>query len=446
LDLSNRVARTNLEENRMRRMRTLLTATRVFAGIISLTSFILVISSVDTSIWNFQSFWYGMKFFIFLFELLFLLLGYGIALLLGWGDNGAVAIMTAIHNVIFGGNETILGIPIESLITNPLQLPTQQNLIDAIYAFFIIVAIIIAIISAIGFLRECNPALSAITFFSLNVVLGLASLNGKLLLDLDFANANFIQLIFSKLVMTGFIIYFSLELSFQASYIYNVIGPNLQRGRRITSNIKRIKEHQMVIGPKKETKEEDETFIVKGKNTSASRLKITTAFSQVKALVGKKLFRISPEEDWDKINNRLKNFYLKLEENDPLISVSLSASAYTPSLTRLALIITSGTLFRMAILMVLAWLALNPIPVLTFLNFPNSIVQSVEAGQPEMIILVLVPMAIMFMIIGLIVQFIQRRVSKRMTDRAQKLIIHPIKEGISQETRETTTELPTASE
>ena len=422
-----RIVARRVEGSKIKQMRSLLISTRVFAGVVSIASFILVITSIETSIWNFQSFWYGMKFFIFLFELLFLILGYGIALMLGWGDSGAVAIMSAIHNVIFGGNETILGIPILDLLTNPLQIPNQQNLIDAIYAFFIMIAIFIAIISAIGFLRECNPSLSAITFFSLNVVLGLASLNGKLLMDLDFTNNSFFQMIFSKIVITGFIIYFSLELSFQASYIYNVIGPNLERGRRIASNIKRIKEHEMSIGPKKET-EEDETIVVRGKNTSTSRFKITTAFSQIKALVGKKLFRVTPEEDWDKINNRLKNFYLRLEENDPMIAVSLAASAYTPSLTRLALIITSGTLFRMVTLMLLAWLALNPVPVLTFLNFPESIVNSVEAGQPEMTMLVLIPMAVLFMIIGLIVQFIQRKVAQRMQKTAKARVIHTIKE------------------
>ncbi len=176
--------------------------------------------------------------------------------------------------------------------------------------------------------------------------------------------------------------------------------------------------------------------MVKGKKTSTSLLKVTTAFSQIRALVGQKLFRISPLEDWDKMNNRLKNYYLRLEENDPFISVSLSASAYTPSLLRLFLIVLSGTLFRMVTLLFMSYLALNPVPVLRVLNLPDSIINSVEAGQPEMIMLVLIPLAIFFMVMGLIVQAIQRRAAKKIGERANAgKVIHTIKEDTQEENK-----------
>ncbi|NHJ87234.1 MAG: hypothetical protein FK734_17350 [Asgard group archaeon] len=429
MDLSNDVG-SRVEETRVGKMKRLLNLTRIFAILVFLSAFALVISSIDRSIWSFQSFWYGLKFFVFLIELVFLLFGYGFAYLLGYGDEGAIAMMAAIHNAIFGGSQTVLGIPIEDLLTNPLQLPTQQTLFDAIYGFLIMITLMIALFSSIGFIRECNPALSAVSFFALNIVLGLASLSGKLLIDIDFSGGNIIQMIFSRIVITAFMIYFSLELSFQASYVYNVIGPNIHRHRRISTNVRRLKNFEMPLEQKKPvvTEGEEETIVIAGKNTSTARLKVSTAFSQIKGMVGKKLFRISDEEDWDKMNLRLKNFYLKLEEDDPLLSVSLSASAYTPSVGRLILIITAGTLMRMAVLLVLSWLALNPVPILTFLNFPDSIVNSVEAGQPEMIILVLAPLAVLFMLVGLLVQFIQRRVSLRIAKNAQKGIIHSISE------------------
>ncbi|NHJ47829.1 MAG: hypothetical protein FK733_08585 [Asgard group archaeon] len=431
--MSDEAYNTRLEEKRVRRMRNLLNMNRIFAAAIFIAGVGLVISSIDRSVWNFQSFWYGVKFFVFLFELLFLLIGYGIAYALGYGDPGAVAVMVSIHTAIFGGSDTVLGIPIEELITNPLQLPQQQNIWDAIYAFFIMISLIVAIIAGFGFLRDCNPALSAVSFFALNIVIGLASLNNKLLISLDFSSGSITSMIFSRLVITAFLIYFYLELSFQASYIYNVIGPNIQRHKRISSNIRRLKTFKMPIAeapkPAEEDEESEETtgkIMVKGKNTSASRLKVTTAFSRIRGMVGKKLFKISAEEDWDKMNNRLKGFYEQIEENDPLISVSLSASANTPSITRLILIITTGTIFRMAILILLSWLALNPIPILTFLNMPDSIIASAEAGQPEMIMLVLAPLSVVFLLIGLIVQFIQRRITKRMGKVSQGRVIHPI--------------------
>ena len=92
-----------------------------------------------------------------------------------------------------------------------------------------------------------------------------------------------------------------------------------------------------------EQDEESDRMSIRGKNTSRARITITTAFSRIRGLVGRKLFRISPEEDWDKMNNRLKGFYEQLERDDPMIAVSLSASAYTPSLARLILIITSAS-------------------------------------------------------------------------------------------------------
>ncbi len=420
-------------------MRNLLNMTRVFAGIVFVSAFALVVSSIDPVIWNSQSFWFGLKFFIFVFELLFLLIGYAIAFILGYDDAGAIALMDAIHTAIFGGNETIMGIDAQDLLTNPLQLPTQHNIIDSLYGFLIIVALAVALISGLGFLRDCNPAISAISFFAMNIVLGLAALNDKLLISMDFDTGNLIQMVFSKLIMTAFMIYFALELSFQAGYIYSVIGPNIQRHKRISMNIKRLKEFEMPLAEtRRTTEEEDEdsrSTLVRGKNTSAARLKVTTAFSQFRGMVGKKLFKISAEEDWDKMNNRLKTFYSKLEVNDPLISVSLSASSYTPSLARLILIITSGTLFRMVMLLLLSWLALNPVPILRFLNMPDSIITSIESGQPEMILVVLAPLSILFMLIGLIVQFIQRRASERMEKLRAGPVIHSVSEEKDKERR-----------
>ncbi|MBN1328913.1 MAG: hypothetical protein JXA54_05515 [Candidatus Heimdallarchaeota archaeon] len=421
-----------VEDTKVRRMRNLLNINRVFAILVFISGFALVISSIDPVVWNFQSFWFGLKFIVFIFELLFLLIGYGIALLLGYDDAGAVALMSAIHSAIFGGSDTVLGIPIQEWILNPLQIPTDQSIVDAFYSFFIIITIIIALIAGLGFVRECNPALSATSFFAMNIVIGLASLNGKLLIDLNFSSGNIIDMIFSKLVITAFLIYFFLELSFQASYIYNVIGPNIQRHRRISSNIKRLKNFNMPIV--QETKialdeeEENGQIKVKGKATSVAMLKVTTAFSRVKGMVGKRLFKISIDEDWDKMNNRLKNFYLNLEEDDPFLSISLSASANTPSISRLIFIISIGTIFRMGMLFILSWLALNPQPILQFLHMPESIINSVEAGQPEMIMLVLAPLAVTFLLIGLIVQFIQKRVAQRMQKGDNGLAIHSVSE------------------
>ncbi len=421
---------TRVEEDKVRKMRNLLNITRVFAALVFIASLALVISSIDSSVWNFQSFWYSLKFFVFIFEILFLLIGYGIAYMLGYDDSGAVALMDSFHSAVFGGGETIMGVPIEDIILQPLEFFAQPNLFEPLYSFFIMIILFISLIAGLGFLRECNPALSAVSFFGMNIVLGLASLSGKLLIDLDFSG-NITQMIFSKLVITAFLIYFSLELSFQASYVYNVIGPNIHRHRRISSNIKRIKEFKMPLErmrkEKPETDVESERMGIRGsKNTARARMTVSTAFSRIKGLVGKKLFRISPEEDWDKMNNRLKSYYEQLERDDPMIAVSLSASAYTPSLARLILIITTGTLFRMIALLLLSWLALNPLPILQFLNMPDSIVNSIEAGQPEMILMVLAPLAVLFLLVGLIVQFIQRRVTRRMEAIAQRPIIHPV--------------------
>ena len=423
---------TRVEEQRVKRMQLLLNLNRLFAILIFLSGFGLVVSLIDSSVWNFKLFWWGLKFIVFLFELIFLLAGYGIALMFGYTDLDAVALMMSIHNAIFGGNGTILGLNIEDLIVNPLQIPAQENIVNSIYAFSIIVSIVLAFIAGIGFIRECNPGLSAISFFALNIVLGLASLNGKLLIDTNFNSGNIVQMIFSKLVITAFLLYLFLELSFQANYIYSVINPNIHRHRRISSNIKRIKEFKLSTITPQKSKEATPTVkhsdvLANGKEEPPSRPAIVAAFSKMRGLVGRKLFRINTEEDWDKLNNRLKNYYTQLEKNDPFIAVSLSASAYTPSITRLILIITSGTIFRLAALAIFSWLALNPLPVLRVLHMPASIIDSIEAQQPEMIMLVLIPLALSFLLVGLLVYFIQKRLAIRLARYQQGLVIHPVR-------------------
>ncbi len=422
---------TRVEEQRVKRMQLLLNLNRLFAILIFLSGFGLVISLIDSSVWNFKLFWWGLKFIIFLFELIFLLAGYGIALMFGYSDPDAVALMMSIHNAIFGGNGTILGLNIEDLIINPMQIPAQENIVNSIYAFSIITSIVFAFIAGMGFIRECNPGLSAISFFALNIVLGLASLNGKLLIDTNFNSGNIIQMIFSKLVITAFLLYFFLELSFQANYIYSVISPNIHRHRRISSNIKRIKEFKLTTVTPQKLEETTSSIqhsdvLVKGKEETPSRPVLVAAFSKIRGLVGRKLFRINTGEDWDKLNNRLKTYYMHLEKNDPFIAVSLSASAYTPSITRLILIITTGTIFRLAALAIFSWLALNPLPVLRVLHMPASIVDSIEAQQPEMILLILIPLALSFLLVGLLVHYIQKRLAIRLARYQEGLIIRPV--------------------
>ena len=90
----------------------------------------------------------------------------------------------------------------------------------------------------------------------------------------------------------------------------------------------------------------------------------------------------------------------------------------------------------------MSWLALNPVPVLTFLNFPDSIINSVEGGQPEMVMLVLIPLAIFFMVIGLIVQAIQRRAAKKILERTNaSKVIHTINEE-TQDQNKTAADIP----
>ncbi|MEA2071498.1 MAG: hypothetical protein U9O98_09435 [Asgard group archaeon] len=423
-----------LAKQRAKKMRILLIFTRIFSAIISFSAFGLVIASIDTSIWNFQSLWFGLKFIIFLFEILFLIVGYGIAIIFGFGDSGAVAIMVSIHSAIFGGNETILGITVEDLITNPTQIPTQQNLIDSLYAFVIMILIFVSLFAIFGFLRKCNPGLSAISFFALNLVLGLASLNNKLLLDLNIGTDSYFEIIFSQLVITAFFLYFSLELSFQASYIYSVLAPNVDRHRRISTNIQRLKDFEMPRGTAKKTN--NISSQVSGKDTSTSRFSVTISLSKVKGFIGKKLFRISPEEDWDKMNLRLQNYYQLLEKDNPFLAVSLSASAFMPSFIRLGLIIIVGTLIRMVLLLSLSWLALNPVVVLSFLNFPETVISSVEAGQPEMVMFVLAPLAILFFLLGIIVNWIQITITKKLQKEGGKRIHTLSEQETEQEEKE----------
>jgi hypothetical protein len=332
------------------------------------------------------------------------------------GDAGAnvskSVIRTMIYYVLLGGMDlSDYNMTAEEYISGE-AFPSPKIFASSLGSMVMLILLPIALLSGLGFLRDCNVRLSVICFFSLSALLAIAVAKEKIELEYDTTSESLGELVTSPLFFLGLILLFYLEISFQASYAYTILEPNLKRSERIRQHIQRIKEFSETeeIGPLKEEKREETTETAKRKSIESWIL--------IREQIEER--RVAKPRESVRVNIKLKHYLESLLRNNPDAQRLLSAETARPKSGRILLFIIPNFVIRLSIVVFLSWIVLRPIVFLRAFHAPDPLLDSVESLQPETTFLVLIPLVLAIIIFSGFIGTIQEKVHKNVLKQVRE--------------------------
>lgn len=280
----------------------------------------------------------------------------------------------------------------------------------------IYLALIFATLTGINFIIRGDVSQAAWTFGLAQVVIGLAYLN-ELVLPLSLDGSTIGSLFSSTLFQIGLISYLYLEYSLQTGYLNQIAQPSLERQKRVGAQLAKLSQFRLGI-TKLGTEEEQASRKIKKteEDTEEGGEKKSTALSVggsgsrtarkygAEALVflldsTKDSLFGSKEGEKEKMTGRLQRYHDGLLRHDRRLDEKLGGSvgkAFSPLRTSFYIIVSM--LFRLSLLLLFSWLVLNADVFFEYIQFPQTLTNSIEFEQPESILLVLIPL--IFLILG----------------------------------------------
>jgi hypothetical protein len=236
----------------------------------------------------------------------------------------------------------------------------------------------------------------------------------------DIPTDDFFAFMGSPIIIFAIFSYIYLELAFQINYIDTVTKPSLERSDRleaqlnilareshfITANIDKIKEEAKER--MKEIEEEQKEGLVVGKFFA----KTGKRFSYVKEMIEKRKL----EEEEKKLvtaaskTRRLGRYIDRLFREDVEARDTLTASSSAPRVRNLATSTLFNFIYRVGLLLIISYIIIHPHWFLdTVIQLPDAITESVVMYSPEVIIILLLPIMMLFPVISKLISFIKHR-------------------------------------
>ena len=229
---------------------------------------------------------------------------------------------------------------------------------------------------------------------------------------------NLFQFFSSPVILLAILSYIYLELAFQINYTYTVTKPSLERRLRldaqlhvleseshyITANVDKIKEEAKAR--RKELEIEEKATI--GKFFAKTGEK----FSYVKEMIERRKL----EDEEKKLitaaskTRRLGRYINQLFREDSEARDTLTARSSAPKPKSLATSTLINFVFRVGLLIIISYIIIHPKWFMeNVFHLPPAIVESVAMFSPEVIIITLVPLILIFPIISKIISSIKHR-------------------------------------
>ena len=323
-----------------------------------------------------------------------------------------------------------------------LNKPTRNNYNTECLHGVILLMFILMFITGIGFVRRSSVNLAGMTLVISQVIIALAYMKGLAVqLTLHRADNGYISfsdMLSSPLFQLAFISYFYFEFSLQTGYLYSLANPALTRQKRVGKQLSKLSEFRLGVtklGTDEEkatqkAKEEKISVSAEGDTAKTSTALATTADSTSARKFGADalIFLLDSAQDSlfakpggeeERLTGRLQRYHDGLLAHDPKFDEKLGGSAgkaFNPFLVLLTLV--GSMAIRVFVLLILAWMSINPSRILDYIALPKTITSSIEIGQPEGILLVLIP--VIFFLIGF--SYIIARL-QRVIVKAEELII-----------------------
>ena len=229
---------------------------------------------------------------------------------------------------------------------------------------------------------------------------------------------DFFNFLASPVILLAIVSYIYLELAFQINYTDTVTRPSLQRRDRLEAQLEILEsESHFVVANidkvKEEAKKRKEELQIEEK-TSVNKflLKLEERFSYVKEMIEKRKL----EEEEKKLitaaskTRRLGSYIERLFREDPEARDTLTARSSTPKAKVLALSTLINFISRLVILILISFVIIHPHWFFVHIfNLPPAITESVAMYSPEVVIVLLIPLILVFPVISKIISYIKHR-------------------------------------
>jgi hypothetical protein len=382
----------------------------------------------------------------------FFLIAYGLAFIFGGAFNSTL--FNFVEGFFQGYLSNWFSIPQPELHNIPnLILSELGVLFNDLYLFIFQVLFVIAVVYAIRGFFKSDPRNSFVAIGSmvLMIIVPLMIVGLRDLLDLFVGNLppenlpefiqqvyqmastnplddnlsqipidNLFQFLASPVISFAILSYIYLEITFQINYADTVTKPSVERSERLEAQLNILARESHFINAnidkiKKEAKErmkeieaEQEEGLIVGKFFA----KTGRRFSYVKEMIERRKL----EEEEKKLvtaaskTRRLGRYIDRLFREDPEARDTLTASSSAPRARNLATSTLFNFLYRVGLLMIISFIIIHPQWFLTtVLHLPDAITESVALYSPEVIIILLGPIMLIFPVISRLISFIKHR-------------------------------------
>ena len=396
---------------------------RVIYIILFVFSGLLVVTNIDSAMFDFTK----------LFEILdylTLFVQEGVRLMGGIAYSITIAILSALSRIPEIGDDSfrlinisdistmLVGIldPLNSFYPHSTLVIDPANLITDISNFFgataILILIPIAFLSGVGFLREGDTKLAIYSFLGFQLILIVAIFTQHILIPIEIDTSSLFSMIASPIFSLGFLLYLLLEVAFQTSYTLNIVEPMTEREKRIQEHLKRIRTFVPV------TVEEESEGDQSVQSVQSKKFGLLAA-SYLREMVERRVFKRGDTVRDAKTMMRLQSYLNNLTHSDPRTEAKLAAQTAQPDVSSLMKYFLPAMLFRVVAVILLAYFIMSPDAILNFFmgaSFP-ALLDSLELSQPEFQTIAILNVALLFILIGAILNYFSSERRIKVMDR-----------------------------
>ncbi|MFW9841400.1 MAG: hypothetical protein ACFFES_10940 [Candidatus Thorarchaeota archaeon] len=287
----------------------------------------------------------------------------------------------------------------------------QANLLNSLYALwdntFLFLYFLFAGIGIALFLQSLvrmEHKFVGGAFLSIQAIVIIAAYRMLIVPDLSPFPADFVVFIFRPAQLLALVSFAYLEVSYQMIYSYSV-------GKPVEDREETLKKQLLAL--RQATRKQD--AIERGEKvsiTGMSRTTGATAFSFLREAIERKVVGTQDAlESLDAVSDvrRLQIYVDELLQSDPRARDELTAKAAAPSSSYVIASTITGSIIRFLTVIVLSFILMSPSVVSTLLNLPFGIQDSVELFQPEIVLLFLVPIVLLFPFAAMVISWFSKR-------------------------------------
>ncbi|TXT53524.1 MAG: conserved membrane protein of unknown function [Promethearchaeota archaeon] len=237
-----------------------------------------------------------------------------------------------------------------------------------------------------------------------------------ILSNLDYFDNAFIFLL-SPIALFSIVSYLYLEFAFQINYIEEVTSPSLERGERLESQLRLLRKESLQITAnaekiREEAKQRKKELGIEGSSVRKFLTQQEQKFSYIKEMIEKRKL----EEEEKKLisaaskTRRLGRYVERLFEEDPEAEDTITAKSSAPRPKNLitSTILTSS--YRLILLFIISFIIIHPQWLLEpVFQLPPAITEAVANYSPEIIIILLIPVMLLFPVISQIISYVKHR-------------------------------------